>query len=103
MSGAGAAAVDPGAAREAARWLVRLHAGDMSEAERRNCARWRASDPAHELAWQRAGLVAGKLGLLPADIALPALRQADALKTLALLAGAPAGIPGVRSRHDGFP
>lgn len=85
------AAVDPRAARQAAQWLVRLHAGDMSEADRQACAAWRAAHPDHELAWQRAELVSRKFGMVPAQIGLPALRKAAkanrraAVKTLVLL------------------
>ncbi|MBJ7309306.1 FecR domain-containing protein [Rugamonas sp. CCM 8940] len=79
------------AAKEAAQWLTRLHAGAMTAAEQRRCDAWRQSDPEHERAWRRAELVAHKLGLVPAAVALPTLRRADpsqrrnAIKTLALL------------------
>ena len=82
------------AAREAAQWLSRLHAGALTAAEQRRCDAWRHSDPEHERAWRRAELVARKLGLVPAAVALPTLRRADstqrrnAIKTLALLVGA---------------
>ncbi|WGG50459.1 DUF4880 domain-containing protein [Rugamonas sp. DEMB1] len=82
------------AAREAAQWLSRLHAGALTAAEQRRCDVWRQSDPEHERAWRRAELVAHKLGLVPAAVALPTLRRADstqrrnAIKTLALLVGA---------------
>lgn len=92
------------AAREAAQWLSRLHAGALTAAEQRRCEAWRQSDPEHERAWRRAELVAHKLGLVPAAVALPTLRRADsaqrrnaitdntqrrnAIKTLALLVGA---------------
>ena len=68
------AAVDPRAARAAAQWLVRLHAGALSPDEQQAFQSWRASDPAHAAAWQRAELVCGTLASVP-----PALRQtADA-------------------------
>jgi transmembrane sensor len=94
-AGAGAnAPLSPRAAREAAQWLSRLHAGALTAAEQRRCEAWRQSDPEHERAWRRAELVAHKLGLVPAAVALPTLRRADstqrrnAIKTLALLVGA---------------
>ncbi|PHV09131.1 hypothetical protein CSQ96_01140 [Janthinobacterium sp. BJB412] len=104
-AGAGAnAPLSARAAREAAQWLSRLHAGALTAAEQRRCEAWRQSDPEHERAWRRAELVAHKLGLVPAAVALPTLRRADsaqrrnaitdstqrrkAIKTLALLAGA---------------
>ena len=68
------AAIDPRAARAAAQWLVRLHAGALSSDEQQAFQAWRASDPAHAAAWQRAELVCGTLASVP-----PALRQtADA-------------------------
>ncbi|NVD96713.1 FecR domain-containing protein [Massilia sp. BJB1822] len=99
MSGQGApasaAAVDPRAAREAARWMMRMHSGEMSAADQRRCAQWRASDPENEKAWQRAERVAHKLGMVPPALGAPALRNAasdsqrrTALTTLALALGA---------------
>ena len=68
------AAIDPRAARAAAQWLVRLHGGALSPDEQLAFQSWRASDPAHAAAWQRAELVCGTLASVP-----PALRQtADA-------------------------
>ncbi|AQR72033.1 hypothetical protein BZG29_16635 [Janthinobacterium sp. LM6] len=66
--------MDPRAARAAAQWLVRLHAGPLTPSEQQAFQSWRASDPAHAAAWQRAELVCGTLASVPA-----ALRQtADA-------------------------
>ena len=65
------AIVDPRAAREAAQWLVRLHAGALKPDEQLAFQAWRAGDPAHEAAWQRAELVCSTLASVP-----PALRQA---------------------------
>ncbi|WP_347614736.1 FecR/PupR family sigma factor regulator, partial [Comamonas thiooxydans] len=53
--------IDPSAARQAAQWLVRLHAGDADKTVHAELMRWRNSDPSHEMAWQRAELVLGKL------------------------------------------
>ncbi|PKV44347.1 FecR family protein [Janthinobacterium sp. 61] len=67
-------AIDPRAARAAAQWLVRLHGGALTPEEEQAFQAWRASDPAHESAWQRAELVCSTLGSVP-----PALRRtADA-------------------------
>ena len=67
-------AIDPRAARAAAQWLVRLHGGALTPDEQQAFQAWRASDPAHAAAWQRAELVCGTLASVP-----PALRQtADA-------------------------
>ncbi|WP_402718427.1 FecR domain-containing protein [Janthinobacterium rivuli] len=64
-------AIDPRAARAAAQWLVRLHGGALTHDEQQAFQAWRASDPAHETAWQRAELVCSTLASVP-----PALRQA---------------------------
>lgn len=67
-------AIDPRAARAAAQWLVRLHGGALTSDEQQAFQAWRASDPAHEAAWQRAELVCSTLASVP-----PSLRQtADA-------------------------
>ena len=63
-------AILPRAAREAAQWLVRLHAGALTPDEQQAFQAWRASDPAHEAAWKRAELVCSTLASVP-----PALRQ----------------------------
>lgn len=86
--------VTPAAAKAAAQWLVRLHAGDMSETDRQACIRWRASHPEHEFAWQRAEQISRKFGLVPATLGAPTLRQAAqnnrraTLKTLTLMIAA---------------
>nr|WP_315257031.1 FecR family protein [uncultured Duganella sp.] len=90
------AAVDPRAAREAAQWLVRLQAGTPSRRDQQAYEAWRASDPAHEIASQRAEMVCRSLGMLPPSAAMRILdrpSRADrrvVVKTLAvLIAGAP--------------
>ena len=67
---AGVAGIDPRAARVAAQWLVRLHAGPLTPDEQQAFQAWRASEAAHEAAWQRAELVCSTLASVP-----PALRQ----------------------------
>lgn len=83
--------VEPHAAKQAAQWLVLMHSGEMTQADRQACDHWRASHPDHELAWQRAALVSKKFGLVPSKVGVPVLRNAaamnrrSAIKTLTLL------------------
>lgn len=64
---ASAITIDPHVAREAAEWLVRLQCepGDAAylQAQAQALARWRAADPRHEAAWQRAEQVMGRLDM----------------------------------------
>lgn len=85
---------------EAAEWLMRLHDSGATDADRAACERWRQADPQHALAWERAERLLGKLGGLPAGLAMPALdrprshraqRRAAVARLAALLAVAPAG------------
>lgn len=85
---------------EAAEWLMRLHDSGATDADRAACERWRQADPQHALAWERAERLLGKLGGLPAALAMPALdrprshraqRRATVARLAALLAVAPAG------------
>ncbi|TDV07111.1 FecR domain-containing protein [Paraburkholderia caballeronis] len=84
-------------AREAAAWLVRLHDSPTRE-DLAACERWRAADPEHERAWQRAQQLNAKFGVVPAHVGLPVLgrkvragrRTATKTLTLLLVAG-PAG------------
>jgi transmembrane sensor len=85
---------------EAAEWLMRLHDSGATEADRAACERWRQADPQHALAWERAEALMGKLGGLPAALAMPALdrprshraqRRAAVARLAALLAVVPAG------------
>ncbi|MDQ7970048.1 MAG: FecR domain-containing protein [Oxalicibacterium faecigallinarum] len=86
--------IDPRAAREAAQWLMRLHSGKHSEADQEACEAWRKSDPAHELAWQRAEMVSKTLGMVPASVGMPVLdrpallERRATIKTLAMLIAA---------------
>lgn len=84
---------------EAAEWLMRLHDSGATDADRAACERWRQADPQHALAWGRAERLLGKLGGLPAALAMPALdrprshraqRRATVARLAALLAVAPA-------------
>ncbi|MFM9926443.1 FecR domain-containing protein [Variovorax sp. H27-G14] len=92
------AAVDEGVAMQAAQWFFLIQSGEATPAERSRWTHWRAADPSHEVAWQRAEQVSRKFGMLPGGLAMPALGRtvrADrraAVKTLAvLLTAAPAG------------
>lgn len=83
--------IDRAVAREAARWLVRLQAGEVTDEDMAACERWRAADPQHERAWRRAMRIHEKFEAVPQEIGMSALgrrvrvdRRA-ALKTLAIL------------------
>ncbi|EHK64149.1 FecR domain-containing protein [Achromobacter arsenitoxydans] len=93
---AASAPIDPKIAGEAADWLVRLHSGRFSEADRLACERWRQRSAEHDRAWTRAQAVLAKLGGLPpglgrATVDAAAPRRA-ALRVLAgLIVATPAG------------
>lgn len=89
--------LDRAVARAAAGWLVRLH-DDATPEDLAACARWRAADPEHERAWQRAQKVDQKFSGLQPGVGLPALGREQridrraAIKTLStLLVGGSAG------------
>lgn len=95
MRASGAPALpDAAVLREAARWLVCLHSGAADAADRAACARWRAADPTHEQAWQRAERLSQKFGAVPMRVGVPVLARQQrsnrraAMRTLALLASA---------------
>jgi len=83
--------IDRTAVREAAGWLVRLHEDRLNQQTLEGISHWRASNPEHERAWQRAQLVNDKFGLIPAQLGLPVLSHASdssrrrAIKALVLL------------------
>ncbi|NUT77568.1 DUF4880 domain-containing protein [Pseudomonas sp. C1C7] len=94
----GPSKINPVALEEAAEWLMRLSEGSLSERELVQWQQWRASNKECEFAWQRAESLMGKLGGLPAELAIPALdrpanpqRRAMLGRLAALLALAPAG------------
>ena len=91
-------AVDKAVALQAAQWFVLLQSGETTAADRTRWTHWRAADPAHEAAWQRAEQVSGKFGRLPGALSMPVLSRTvrsdrrAAVKALAvLLTAAPAG------------
>jgi transmembrane sensor len=86
-------------ARQAAHWLVLMHERPLSAAQQQACARWRATDPEHERAWQRMQHMQQQLGGLPPAIAMGTLNRErrQALKTLLVLAAmTPAAYVGYR-------
>lgn len=77
----------------AARWYVQLQATDASPADRDGWQCWLAANPSHRAAWERVQQLEQRLHDLPARIALPTLRGADAgrraaLRALVVLLGA---------------
>ncbi|MFS2050874.1 DUF4880 domain-containing protein, partial [Variovorax sp. CT11-76] len=64
--------VDKAVATEAAQGFLLLQSGEATATERARWTQWRAADPAHEDAWQRAEQVSRKFGLLPGALAMPA-------------------------------
>ncbi|MBB5610636.1 MULTISPECIES: FecR domain-containing protein [unclassified Janthinobacterium] len=86
--------VDPRAAHEAAAWLVRLRSQDCGPQEQQAWQAWRSSDPAHEIAWQRAEMLCHSLGLLPPAAGMRVLdrpirkTRRSTVKTLAALIAA---------------
>ena len=80
--------IDRDVARQAAHWLMLSHGGQMTTSQRQDCRRWRAANPEHERAWQRATQVQSQLGLLPRDMAMGTLNRERrlAIKHLLLLA-----------------
>ncbi|MFC7288990.1 FecR domain-containing protein [Herminiimonas glaciei] len=95
--------IDRAIAREAAQWLASLYDG-QSEDDIAACKRWRAADPEHERAWQRAQRINQKFGIVPKAVGLPTLGRKirldrrRAIKTLlVLMMAAPIGY--VSYRH----
>lgn len=81
-------------ARSAARWLVRVEAGALSEQDRAALQQWRAASDAHERAWHRALALKGRFEALPPAVAMATLGRSrrHVLKgMLGLAVVAPAG------------
>ncbi len=87
--------IDPAILKEAADWLMHLHAGSAGPAEWQAVEAWRARSPAHGLAWQRAEALLGELRHLPAGPARSALEHPSPrrrqLLRLAWIPALPAG------------
>lgn len=90
--------IDPQILDQAADWLMRLSATEVTDADREACLRWQQQHPDHVRAWARAELLMKKLGSLPPSLAIPALdrpenpnRRAMLNKLAILLAIAPIG------------
>lgn len=78
--------LDPAVIRQAAQWLVRLHADPVAAQDHAACARWRAANPAHEQAWQKAERLARQFGAVPPALGVPVLtRKTAAVQRRALL------------------
>jgi len=78
-------------ALQAAEWFFRLQEPNASQADHLACQTWRAADPTHEMAWQRAVAVSHKMSGLPGSLAYATLQHGQqagrrrAIKTLAIL------------------
>ncbi|AXA71278.1 iron dicitrate transport regulator FecR [Achromobacter insolitus] len=88
--------IDPKIAGEAADWLVRLHSGHFSEADRQACERWRQRSAEHDRAWTRAQAILAKFGGLPPGLGRAALnagvtRRAGLRVLTGLIVALPAG------------
>ncbi|WP_348648729.1 FecR domain-containing protein [Roseateles oligotrophus] len=82
----------------AARWFVQLASGEATDADRQRWQAWRAADPRHEAAWQRAQAVTAPFAHIPpaqTGVSVAALEKQQgrraarrqALKSLGGLAG----------------
>lgn len=97
--------IDAGALDQAAEWLMRLHQGDATDADRQACRLWQGASPENARAWARAEALMNRLGGLPPALAMPVLqrpssRRAAIAKLACLLAAMPAAWLGWRSWHD---
>lgn len=78
-------------ALKAAEWFFLLKSGEAADADITACTRWRAANPEHERAWERAERVAHKLNIVPPSLAMPTLNRPvnvtrrNAIKAFALL------------------
>jgi transmembrane sensor len=82
---------------QACGWLSKMHSGEFSEAEGRQLASWRAADPAHERAWQKAealwqGLESLRGRTIPGSEPLGQERRADSSLSAYKAASFPGGI-----------
>lgn len=69
---------------QAAEWFVLLASGEAGEKDRSRWKAWLRADPAHEQAWRRAEVTAGRLADIPSDQArasMSALTRTSKLKS----------------------
>jgi transmembrane sensor len=91
MSAADSKPLDASVIREAARWLVRLHSGEVGPADHLAFERWRHGNPERERAWQRAQLLIQQFDAVPSSVGVPLLTRPSpinrrtVLRTLAVL------------------
>ena len=64
---------------QAADWLVRLTAGDATDADRDAWRRWLAADPEHARAWAGIETLTQKFGVVPPRVGLAALDRPQSL------------------------
>lgn len=81
---------------DAAEWLVKLHAHEMTDADHAAFERWRTQSSEHQRAWAAANTLARTFGAVPPSIGKMTLgrprNRRTAIKTLAILmAAAPIG------------
>jgi transmembrane sensor len=100
------AGIDAKSLDQAADWLMRLHHGDATDADRQACRQWQNASADNARAWARAEALMNKLGGLPPALALPVLqrpssRRAAVAKLACLLAAAPAAWLGWRGYSHG--
>lgn len=79
--------IEPAVLGEAADWLVLLQSGEATDRDRAALARWRARDPIHEAAWQRAESVLGAFRQVPGGLGRHALGRLPDRDRLRLLGG----------------
>lgn len=83
---ASGATISEKVALQAAEWFFLLQAGEASAQDRLRWQRWRAADPAHEAAWQKAQQVGQRFAQLPPSLALAALNRPAAQRRAAVRA-----------------
>lgn len=98
--------VDASVLDQAAAWLVRLNAAEVSGEDRADWQRWHDESPQHARAWQRAEALLSRLGALPPALTRPVLgRDHDAMRrrVVTRLAAMLAAVPVVWSAWRATP
>lgn len=67
--------LDADIVRQASVWMARMWSSDVSEADKRACAQWRAQHPDHESAWAELQFFESKLQGVPPVLARRALHE----------------------------